>query len=251
MTSEARTLYIDIETSPNVADVWGLWNQTVSLSQLRESSRVISFAAKWRGEPKRFFFSEFHNSQEVMLDRAHGLLDEADVVSTWNGRKFDIPTLNKEFILAGMSPPAPYIQLDLLAEARKNFRFPSNKLDYVSKALLGKGKVSHMGHDLWVQCLAGNAKAWALMKKYNIQDVVLLEEVHDVLRPWINGGMNARLFSGFGCPTCGPDGIPVKRGFVYLRTGMYQRYRCNVCTSWSRDTKRYEGTDLVMIDGSR
>ena len=34
VSDNARILIIDIETSPNLAYVWGLFDQTVSLSQL-------------------------------------------------------------------------------------------------------------------------------------------------------------------------------------------------------------------------
>lgn len=74
-----------------------------------------------------------------MLKQIHALLNEADAVVHYNGAKFDIPTLNKEFILHGLPPPAPYKQIDLLRTARSQFKFPSNKLDYIAQALdLGK-----------------------------------------------------------------------------------------------------------------
>src|SRR4051812_2425821 len=95
----ARTLYLDIETAPHVAHVWGLWNQNVSLAQLQESSRVLCFAAKWRGARSSMFYAEWDNDgADGMLLKAHSLLSAADVVVHYNGASFDIPTLNKEFI---------------------------------------------------------------------------------------------------------------------------------------------------------
>lgn len=41
-----RILTLDLETSPNIAHVWGLWQQNVSLNQLMESTQVISWAGK-------------------------------------------------------------------------------------------------------------------------------------------------------------------------------------------------------------
>ena len=43
-----------------------------------------------------------------MIKGIHKLLDECDAVIHYNGSKFDIPTLNKEFLLHGLHPPAPY-----------------------------------------------------------------------------------------------------------------------------------------------
>jgi len=64
---------IDIETSPNVAHVWGLFKQTVSLNQLMESGQVISFAFKWHGDKRVLFFSDHHNGHEAMIQAAHDL----------------------------------------------------------------------------------------------------------------------------------------------------------------------------------
>lgn len=240
-----KVLYLDIETSPNIAHVWGLFNQNISLSQLQEAGRTLCFAAKWRGSKAVLFASEFEHGREEMLRFAHELLTEADVVVHYNGKSFDMPTLNKEFVLAKMPPPAPYQQLDLLLIARKHFRFVSNKLAYVSKALGLAGKVGHAGHEMWVKCLAGDAKAWATMKQYNKQDVVLLEELHEILLPWITTHPNMRLNGGDpeGCPNCGGSDLR-KEGFTYTLIGKYQRYQCRGCSAWSKSGKREDGTDI-------
>jgi hypothetical protein len=53
---------------------------------------------------------------------------------------------------------------------------------------LGVGaKVKHSGFQLWIDCMAGNDKAWREMKKYQIQDVELLDNLYNVLLPWLPG----------------------------------------------------------------
>ena len=139
----AKILLIDIETSPNLATVWGIWQQNISLNQLLESSSTLCYAAKWLGEDEVMFKSVQNTTYKRMLKSVHKLMDEADAIIHYNGSRFDIPTLNKEFLIAGMPPPSPAKQIDLLSVARKQFRFVSNKLDYVSQALgLGK-KTEH------------------------------------------------------------------------------------------------------------
>ena len=174
-----KILLLDIETSPNTAHVWGLWNQNVSLNQLMESSYVMCWAAKWLGKKEVMFDSVMENSHTNMIKIIHQLLNECDAVIHYNGSKFDIPTLNKEFLLLGLKPPAPYKEIDLLKTARRKFKFPSNKLDYVAQALGVGKKVKHIGHELWIQCMAKDKKAWAIMKKYNKNDVVILEKVYN------------------------------------------------------------------------
>lgn len=228
-----RTLVIDIETSPNVADVWGLFNQNVSLSQLRESTRVIAFAAKWVGERKTTFMSDYTDGHEAMVQHAWELLSEADAVVHYNGRSFDIPHLQREFLLAGLAPPAPFQQIDLLHCVKKQFRFTSNKLDHVAQQLGLGAKTKHEGHTLWVRCMAGEAKAWAIMRKYNIQDVLLTEKLYELLKPWILHHPNASLYEGEGCPACGGSELE-RRGYAYTSVSRFQRYRCKGCGRWSR-----------------
>ena len=241
-----KLLTIDIETSPNLAHVWGLWQQDVGLSQLLEAGEVICFAAKWHGDEEVQFYSTFHSGKEVMVDRAHRLLDEADAVIHFNGARFDVPHLNREFAEAGMTPPSPYAQIDLLKVVKKNFRFPSNKLDYVTKALGLDHKVQHAGHQLWVKCMAGDYQAWEQMKEYNVQDVVITEQLYDRLLPWISGHPSHGLYvedEDHRCPNCGSTSLE-RRGFAYTSVSKFQRYQCRNCGRWSRGNKRLEGVDI-------
>lgn len=232
-----KILLIDIETAPNIAHVWGLWQQNVGLPQLLDSSYTLCWAAKWFGQSEVMFSSVQKNSPRKMLKTVYKLLEEADAVVHYNGTKFDIPTLNKEFILNGMSPPAPYKQIDLLRVARSQFRFPSNKLDYIANALgLGK-KTKHIGHELWVQCMNNDPIAWDQMEEYNKQDVVLLENLYKKLLPWIKHHTNHCLYeeSSLVCPNCGGKHYQ-KRGFSVTTTCKYQRYLCKDCGNWFRGT---------------
>ena len=244
-----KILLLDIETSPNTAHVWGLWQQNVSINQLMESSYVLCYAAKWLGEEDIYFDSVHQSKPKAMLKGIHELLDSSDAVIHYNGTKFDIPTLNKEFLLTKLLPPSPYKQIDLLRVVRSNFRFPSNKLDYVSQRLgLGK-KHAHEGHDLWVKCMNGDKDAWKRMEEYNIQDVVLLESLYDNLLPWIKNAPNRNLYQDTtGCPTCGSTRLQ-KRGTAVSTIGSYQRYQCRDCGSWSQGTKSVKKSVEVKHHG--
>ena len=250
-----KILHIDIETSPNVADVWGLFKQNISLSQLRESSRMICFAAKWHGEAETKFYSEFSMPYRDMVAVAHNLMNEADAIVHYNGDAFDVPNLNKQFILHGFTPPAPSRHIDLYKVVRRKFRFTSNKLAYVSKELGLSGKVEHEGHTLWVRCMAGDADAWKMMETYNIQDVDLLEELYDILLPWIDNHPNRALYDEDGqeyepsCPNCASPDLR-REGYALTRLGKYQRFRCRDCGKWTRSTKRVAGVEIQGTVGS-
>lgn len=232
-----KILLLDIETAPNLATVWGLFKQNIGINQLIESSYVLCWAAKWYGEDVVYFDSIHRSSHKAMVKRIHKMLDEADAVIHYNGKRFDIPTLNKEFLQFGLRPPAPYKQIDLLSTTRNQFRFPSNKLDYVAQRLgLGK-KVQHEGHELWLKCMNKDPEAWVKMEEYNTNDVYLLEDLYEKLKPWIKGHANHSVYTGeCVCPNCGSEKFQ-KRGFSYSLAGKYQRFLCSKCGTWFRDSK--------------
>lgn len=235
----ARTVTLDIETSPNLADVWSIWNVNVSLSQLRATSEIIGVGYKWLGEPKTYFVSDFHDGHTTMLEHIHAVLSEADVVITYNGDSFDLKHLNRAFWLAGMAPPSPSKSVDLYKIVKRRFRFTSFKLDHVSQQLgIGK-KVSHSGHDLWVRCMAGDATAWQKMAVYCKGDVRLTEKLYEKVKPWALNLPHQALFgpdSELACPRCGSTKLQ-KRGYKGVQFQTYQQYQCQACKGWLRGTE--------------
>lgn len=236
----AKILILDIETSPCISYCWGIYKETMSIDQIIKPSEMISFAAKWYGAQSIGFYSQFHDGKKAMLDRLHELLDEADFVVHFNGRAFDIPTINKDFIMNNYLPPSPYRQVDLMETAKRTFRWQSNKLDFLCQQLgLGK-KVEHEGFPLWKKCLAGDEKAWGRMKTYNIHDVVLTEKLYEKMKPWIHNHPNVATIDGRpkACPVCGKEGTLQSRGTRILQKNVYKQYWCaktkskDGCGSW-------------------
>lgn len=226
-----KILFLDIETSPHLATVWGLFKQNVAINQLLDTSRVLCYAAKWNGGSKIIFDSEHVTDHDKMVKGLHDLLEEADAVVTYNGNCFDLPTMNKEFLFYGLNPPDPYHKVDLYQVIKKGFRFASNKLDHISQELGLGSKEKHEGHQLWLDCMNGDSSAWKRMEKYNRQDVVLLEKLYWRLLPWIKNHPNHALYLNTDrpvCPNCGSEKV-VKKGFEKLQAGIYQRYRCTSC----------------------
>lgn len=201
-----------------------------------EPGYTLCYAAKWYGRPEVLYGSVNRHKPAQMARTVHKLLDKADAVAHFNGKRFDIPTLNKEFLLHGLPPPSPFRHIDLLQTCRQQFKFASNKLDYVAQALGLGAKVHHKGMELWRGCMAGDAASWRLMESYNRQDVRLTERLYDRLKPWIKGHPNLGLYEQEKercCPGCGSKKLQA-RGRQFNNTLVYRRYQCNDCGRWSR-----------------
>ena len=242
-----KVLFLDLETSPNLAYVWGLWDQNVAINQIVDSTEVLCFGARWLGEKKVHFKSVHHHGKKEMLDALHELMEEADVLVGWNSQAFDSKHIKREFLENGYLPPSPYKELDLMRVVRSQFKFPSNKLDYVAQTLGVGAKVKHSGFDLWIRCMAGENKAWKEMKEYQIQDVNLLLDLYDILLPWIKNGPHAGLHSDIdGCPNCASTNLE-RRGVTRTVSATYQRYQCRDCGKWMRGGKQIAKTTYKPI----
>ncbi len=226
---------LDLETAPITAFVWGLWDQRIGLNQIIDSGRVLCWAAKWYGSNEMMFrSSQKPEEQAAMIKEIWTLLNEADAVVHFNGNKFDMPILNKEFLLQGLTPPAPAKSIDLLKVCRSRFRFPSNRLDYVADQL-GLGQKHKTTFELWIDCMNNKPAAWKKMQRYNKQDVRLLEKLYDRLKPWIKGHPNHSLYSqtGLCCPNCASTRFQ-RRGQAITQASVYARYQCSAtgCGKW-------------------
>ena len=59
----------------------------------------------------------------------HKLLDEADFMVAHNLKQYDFKVANTRFAAHGLPPISPTKLIDTLEIAKKNFRFPDNKLN--------------------------------------------------------------------------------------------------------------------------
>jgi len=242
-----KVLIYDIETAPLMGYVWGLWENNVGLNQIYSDWHVLSWSAKWLGDPpNKVMYMDQRKAKNIendkdILEGIWKLLDEADIVVTQNGKSFDNKKLNARFIMQGMQPPSSYRNIDTKILAKRHFGFTSNRLEYMTDKLCKKYKkqkhAKFSGFELWKGCLNGNLAAWKEMEKYNKYDVLSLEELYNILEPWDNG-INFNIYSNSTEHVCKCGSTDLKRnGYFYTNAGKYQRYKCRSCGAESRDSK--------------
>ncbi len=244
-----KILNLDIECSPAKVYTWDLKipGGYINPQMIIDSKRMLCFAAKWVGEPKVYFYSQWHDGRKKMTRRIWELLDEADSVLHFNGKRFDIPNINAEFLIEGMVPPSPFKQIDLYQSVCKKFNLMSRSLDQVSKVIGTSRKLEHAGFEMWPKVMAGDPEACKTMRLYNIQDIMMNEEIYERLKPWIVGHPNIGLVDGVvGCPTCGSTNIR-GQGLTFTGVSSFRQYQCKDCGRWMRDAKRVDGVDFREI----
>jgi DNA polymerase elongation subunit (family B) len=251
--SSPRILFFDIETAPNLSYVWGHYQQDV-IAHEREWY-MLCFGYRWAEEkrakcialtdyPKQYK-QDPENDHEV-VKALWELLDEADIVIGHNGDNFDIKRSNARFLKHGFPPPSPYKSIDTLKIARSAFKLNSNRLNDLGKYLGVGKKAPTSGFSTWAGCMRGDEKSWKTMIKYCAQDVDLLFDIYNVLRPWAKNHPNVTTYNGLGgCPRCGHWEL-IRRGFKTTKTRRYVQYQCKQCNSYcSERTTSEPSPDLV------
>lgn len=242
----SRVLVYDIETSPNLAYVWGKYQQDVIA--FKQEWELLSFSWKWLGESKVYAVGRNGYDEETLVLRLHELFTQADVVIAHNGDKFDQKKCNAKFLEYSLDPPSPYKSVDTLKVAKRYFKLNSNKLDDIG-SILGVGrKVQTGGFSLWLGCMENDPKAWVKMLRYNKQDVVLLEKIYLKLRPWMDNhpALNVIDDRPQSCPKCGHSKLEA-RGWAVTKVAKRRRFQCQSCGGWSQSRNSVR-TDVQFVN---
>jgi len=240
-----RILFIDIETSPCVSYHWKRWDENIHQDQVIQESIILTFSAKFLGSDEVIYdyvtVDEIKNLDDKrVLQHIHDLLDRSDIVVAHNGKRFDKKKINTRLVYYGFKPTAPYKLYDTILSAKANFAFPSNSLDNICAYLGLNRKIKHQGFKLWREYLEGNPKAIQEMVDYNIQDVIILEEVYLKLRSWDGRHPNVTVYmdNKDACICCGSSDIELVEGELYTtNVSGFLVYECNACGKKFRGRK--------------
>lgn len=270
-----KVLVFDIETLPLIGNFWGTGKQYISHDNILEDYVVLSWSAKWLfsdeimgdiltpEEASRRFMGIFkpdlgpHKSDLRVLKSIWKLLDEAHVVITQNGIKFDVKKLNTRFLHYDMPPPHPFHHIDTLQAAYSSFSPSSAKLDYMTKFLsLPRKRPTDYG--LWKRCQIGDPTSLKRMNDYGLNDTWILEDYYSKIRAWIPKHPNFSAYTNryvdiekgeHSCPVCrNPISKESLHGRPY-RTPLgfqYASFRCGNCKAIGRMSQRISGQSIPV-----
>lgn len=206
-----KRLFVDIETSPNVAYIWRPGHKlSIDYSNIVEERQIITVCWKWQGD--NYVSSIDWGSKQddaKIVKKVIPLLEEADEVVAHNGGKFDIPWIRGRALFHRI-PMSPKVQIvDTLTLARRYFNLNSNRLDYIGKYLGLEGKIG-TDYSLWKRVMAGENAALREMVTYCKRDVELLEEMWDIVSPYFPPRTHSTGNRG-ECPECGSGNLTVNK----------------------------------------
>jgi uncharacterized protein YprB with RNaseH-like and TPR domain len=234
-----KILFFDIESLPNQGFIWNT-RDPVGQHMITKGEAILTIGYKWAGKKGAVLVSKRPYDDKEILREFLKIWADADYVVGHYSDKFDIKYLAYRLLLNGL-PPLPDVKsIDTYKMAKRHFKFVSNRLDFIGKALK-VGRKNPMSWSDWESCASGNAKAIEKMAKYNYQDVALLEKVFFAMLPHCHSTvLNHNLFSDspdYVCPGCGSCRVQ-RRGRLINKTATKTRFQCQDCGQWSSIKER-------------
>jgi hypothetical protein len=233
---------LDIEVLPILGYAWAAYNQNIYPNQVKKDWSLLSYSAKWVGSDTIISRVLTPNEAVQRNDLAlakdlWALLDEAFIVITHNGRRFDIRKINTRFWKHRLHKPRSYRVIDTLVAARSVFGLTYNGMNEIAKFKEADEKL-HTDFKLWARCDEGNEQALNEMLEYNEQDVNIQEQIYMEMREWIPDHPNLGIYQNLKnvCPIClGTDYSTV--GIFVTNKSRFPEHRCKNCNSIFHDSK--------------
>ncbi len=202
---------------------------------------VLVFGYKWLGDKKsqsiymtKKQMKDNPFDDQVVLEQAYQIMQQADVIVSWYGKGHDFPFLNSRMAQLGLYMDPKIVHLDLYNTAKSKLRLSSNRLDKAAEFfnLPMKFKVAKT---LWPDCWAGKHESLVEMADYCRQDCDVLEGVYHKLIP-LGVSLPNLTRSDRECPSCGAIAL-IGNGYRLTQTARYHRLRCSSCGSHTKGEK--------------
>ncbi len=225
-------LYWDIETTPNIGYFWKSgFRERISPEAILEERRIICISYKFEHEEVKTITWN-NGCDKKLVENFVKVANTADILIAHNGDRFDLPWFRTRCIYHGVEFPPKPTTIDTLKRARGNFRFNSNKLDYIAKFLGVGKKMETGGFDLWKDVMNGDKKALKKMVQYCERDVEILQKVHDKIAPHVPHTGHEGVMQGsekWTCPHCGSKEVKQHRHRTTASGVEKYQMKCSGC----------------------
>ena len=259
---EKKILYFDIETSPEQGYVWGRFKANLAECQVTRHSHILTVAYAFNDEEiqgTRLTVEDVKNEDDLtaVVDLVKAI-NKADVIVSFNGKKFDMKMLRTRMIKWGLPPLRNVPHVDIYQMAKSLMKFPSNSMDNIAHYLGYSQLKIKTSFELWKRCLSVNTpdiaeEALIEMLRYNKGDIRLTRDLYKRFQGWTTGVNIGTIVNNITpenvtlrCAKCGSDDVFVEDGmYSYTQTKGFQLYRCG--NSECRGVSRISGNGKSLI----
>ena len=264
--------YFDLETSLMQGYFFDIWEQNIPMSRVTKQSHLLSASWAFNDEPAQGVRLtpedvKTGNDLHVVISLIEAL-NSCDVAVSFNGRRFDFKRLNTRALFWGLPPVVIPKNIDLMLDAKRLFKFPSNSMQNISDYLSLEGKISTSSSRLWERCMEFEnydvcQNALEEMLTYNLQDINATRDLHKRFMGWSKNtpniatitkqvqGRDLKEDTELLCIHCGSndvskimvDGV-AKKG--YTAVSSFDLYRCG--ESDCRGVSRVNASGKALVN---
>ena len=234
-----------METSPNIGFFWQPGHKiNIGHENIIHERAIICICYKWSDQNKVYHlqWDAKQNDKKMLIDFIK-VANQADELVGHNGDNFDLKWIRTRCYFHDIDMMPSFKTIDTLKEARKGFRFNSNRLDYISKFGGSTGKIG-TSFSLWKDIVLKKCdKSLRYMVKYCKKDVIELETVFNKMNKYILPKTSIAAKIG-DCPECGHTEMKYNGLRVSAKLGQAVQLvclNCGKCHTISR--KQYEKTN--------
>lgn len=216
-----RVMFLDIEAT-NLSGNFGY---------------VLCIAWQWEGEKKVYslditqspgFETDPTNDKWLLRQFAKELL-KADMLVFHYGARFDYPYLQTRALYHKMKPFVRVPWIDTWRICKYGLALNSNRLATVASLLRVEEKTPLNG-PIWIRAMAGHRTSIRYVVRHCKQDVVVLRQVYERIRP-LRPLTGPKMAVNGACPACGSPKVQ-KNGLRITVKQKKMRMKCNNCGHW-------------------
>lgn len=261
--NKPKILFWDLESSLMHGMFFRIWKENIPFQRIDKHTHLISTSWAFNNQPVQNSVINYEdvktgNDFDVVVKMVEAV-NSADLMVTFNGKRFDTKLLNTRALYWGLPPVKPVKHIDLFEQAKRVFKFPSNSMQNIASYLGLEGKVQTGGTQLWERCANWSnedncRKALVEMVTYGDQDIEVTRDVYNHFQGWMKGIPNIATIekskSGVDCikcSHCASTDVTMIDTKTYTSTSCFDLYRCgnSGCRGVSRITSN--GKNLVGV----
>ncbi len=227
--SDARILFYDIESTGLQADF----------------GTLLAVGYKWAGDKYVYipaitdyptFDADPTDDKRLVADFIE-VMKTADMVVTYNGKRFDQPYLYAKCLEHKIEIPPNIPHVDLYQTVRHNMKISRKSLQNVGYHLSLSAEKTPVEGRIWKRASAGHRPSIKYIVDHCAADVELLEEAYHRLKPLVRQHPRVGLLAA--CRYCGSHNLQRRGRYLAVVAGPKVRIRCSDCGGWeSRPANR-------------
>lgn len=218
----SRVMLFDLETTNLKADFGYLL--AVGYKFLGEKKPTVLSIKHTNGVTK------FRSAEKALVKAFREVYLSADVIVTYNGKRFDVPYLNAKMLEydLGILPNLPHV--DHYWTVKNNLGISRKSLQNAAYYLKLSAEKTPVEGRIWVDAMMGDRKALKYIVDHCAADVDILEELHYKIRGLVR--MHPRV-NGYGpCKYCGERRLQRRGPAVTTAKRTQYRFQCMACGGW-------------------